>query len=119
MNLERPALIVAIIALLTTAWCAWRIQGLQARLDRAGGNSGPAPAKKGSPQQPSQPADLEQRLKKLETASPKLGEVMSGIQRHLAKLYFAGEARNWDLARFQRGELEEGLMAAAALRPEE
>lgn len=55
----------------------------------------------------------------LEAASVGLGGVMSSIQLHFAKLYFASEARNWDLAKFQYGELAEKLDAAAALRPEE
>ena len=117
MNLERATLVVAVIALLTTGWCAWRIQGLEARLDRVSGNHTLRGQSGGGP--PQQAAEIEQRLKKLEAASPKLGEIMSGIQLHLAKLYFASEARNWDLARFERGELEEGLTAAATLRPEE
>src|SRR5256885_11596254 len=65
------------------------------------------------------PADLQERLKKLEAASPHVGELMAGIQQHLAKMYFAAEARNWDLARFERGEIVESLDAVAALHPDE
>ena len=58
-------------------------------------------------------------MKHLEESSRGLGEVMAAVQRHFAKLHFAGEARNWDLARFEVGELQENLDTAAALRPEE
>ena len=108
------ALGAAVIALLAAGWCAAQLHGLNARLERMA-------ARPREPEPPSAPlaTNLEQRLKKLEAAMPGAGDVMSGIQLHLAKLYFAGEARNWDLARFERGEIEEGLGAVAALRPEE
>lgn len=40
---------------------------------------------------------------------PGLGEFMSGIQVHHAKLWFAGNAQNWDLANFEVGEIRETL----------
>jgi hypothetical protein len=108
MKLERAALPVALLALLTTAWCAYEIRQLQTR-------SAPLPAAK-----PSAPAtNLEARLLKLEAAAPSPGLFMSAIQLHFAKLYFAAEARNWHLAQFERGEILENLEVVAALRPEE
>ncbi|MBS1603343.1 MAG: hypothetical protein JST42_11790 [Bacteroidetes bacterium] len=48
--------------------------------------------------------------KKLDDAyRPGLGEFMSGIQVHHAKLWFAGEAGNWKLADFEVGEIKESL----------
>src|SRR5580704_13060464 len=38
---------------------------------------------------------------------PGLGEFMSGIQVHHAKLWFAGKAENWPLANFEIGEIRE------------
>lgn len=40
---------------------------------------------------------------------PGLGEFMSGIQIHHAKLWFAGNAGNWPLADFEVGEIRETL----------
>ena len=40
---------------------------------------------------------------------PGLGEFMSGIQVHHAKLWFAGNAGNWKLADFEIGEIKETL----------
>jgi hypothetical protein len=40
---------------------------------------------------------------------PGLGEFMSGIQVHHAKLWFAGSAANWKLADFEIGEIKEAL----------
>jgi len=62
---------------------------------------------------------VEERLKKLEASAPGVGEVMSGIQLHFSKLYFAGQAGNWKLADFELDEITENLDNAAALRPEE
>lgn len=64
-------------------------------------------------------AQLEARLKALEAAAPGVGEIMSGVQLHFAKLYFAGKAQNWGLAEFELHEIEENLDKAVTLRPEE
>ncbi|MBS1928762.1 MAG: hypothetical protein IT254_02110 [Chitinophagaceae bacterium] len=40
---------------------------------------------------------------------PGLGEFMSGIQVHHAKLWFAGQAQNWKLADFEINEIKESL----------
>jgi len=40
---------------------------------------------------------------------PGLGEFMSGIQVHHAKLWFAGTAGNWDLADFETKEIREAI----------
>jgi hypothetical protein len=117
MKLERVALLTAVFALIITGWCLVEIHSLQARLDRSAGEPRLARRPGGNPTPGA--TNLEARLKKLETASPGVGEVMAGVQLHFAKLYFAGEARNWDLAAFERGEIAENLDAVAALRPEE
>jgi hypothetical protein len=40
---------------------------------------------------------------------PGLGEFMSQIQIHHAKLWFAGKYANWELAGFEVGEIQEAL----------
>lgn len=40
------------------------------------------------------------------------GDIMSSIQTHHAKLYFAGKNENWDLAKFEYHEIEEGFEGA-------
>ena len=41
--------------------------------------------------------------------TPGLGEFMSGIQMHHAKLWFAGSNKNWKLADFEINEIREAL----------
>jgi hypothetical protein len=55
-------------------------------------------------------ARVDSLQKKLDDAyKPGLGEFMSGIQVHHAKLWFAGTAGNWKLADFEVGEIKESL----------
>jgi hypothetical protein len=44
-----------------------------------------------------------------ESYKPGLGEFMSGIQIHHAKLWFAGQNQNWPLADFEVNEIKETL----------
>jgi soluble cytochrome b562 len=46
-----------------------------------------------------------------ETYKPGFGEFMSGIQTHHAKLWFAGQNQNWELAGFEMHEIKEALDA--------
>ena len=108
---------VAIVALIGAGWSLQEGRKLQARLDRISSEWRPPVSLSTNPAM--QTTNLEQRLKKLESVLPELGVTMSAIQLHFAKLYFAAEARNWDLAQFERIEIEENLDTAAALRPEE
>jgi hypothetical protein len=48
---------------------------------------------------------------------PRLGEIMGATQIRHAKLWFAGQAGNWDLARYELGEIREGLNDAARFDP--
>ncbi len=41
--------------------------------------------------------------------SPGVGEFMSSIQMHHAKLWFAGKNENWELANFEMEEIQESL----------
>jgi hypothetical protein len=41
--------------------------------------------------------------------TPGLGEFMSSIQLHHAKLWFAGKNGNWELAEFELGEIQETM----------
>ena len=63
---------------------------------------------------PSEEAALKSRIGVLEqqlrnSYKPGLGEFMSGIQLHHAKLWFAGQNENWPLAGFEIGEIKESL----------
>jgi hypothetical protein len=51
----------------------------------------------------------------LKAQTPGLGEYMSTIQLHISKLWFAAQASNWKLARYEHDELEETIEAAEAL----
>jgi hypothetical protein len=117
MKAERGALLVAIVALITAGWCACEVRRLQTRLENLSGELRSLRPNAGSPSLLT--TNLDQRVKTLEAASPGLGGIMADAQTHFAKLYFASEARNWDLARFEWGELESKLNAIAALRAEE
>jgi hypothetical protein len=44
-----------------------------------------------------------------EAYAPGLGEIMSLQQMRHAKLYFAGQAENWDLAAYELDEIDEGF----------
>src|ERR1700754_811777 len=59
-------------------------------------------------------ADLKAQVDSLQrkldnTYKPGLGEFMSGIQVHHAKLWFAGRSANWPLAGFEIGEIRESI----------
>jgi hypothetical protein len=49
---------------------------------------------------------------------PELGEQMLGIQIRHARLWFAGEAQNWNLAAFELQELKEAFDAVVEQNPE-
>lgn len=49
------------------------------------------------------------RQQQAQAYKPGLGEFMSGIQVHHAKLWFAGKAENWALADFEIKEIKEAL----------
>lgn len=53
-----------------------------------------------------------------ETYKPGLGEFMTGIQIHHAKLWFAGNAENWKLADFELNEINETLDAIKIFQKE-
>ena len=63
--------------------------------------------------------DANARLSALEAAVPGLGETMTGIQLHMAKLYFAAKAGNRRLARYAMDEIRENLERAVLQRPVE
>ena len=49
---------------------------------------------------------------------PELGEQMLGIQIRHARLWFAGEAQNWNLAAFELQELKEAFDAVVEQNPD-
>ncbi len=48
---------------------------------------------------------------------PGMGEIMGATQMRHAKLWFAGKARNWELASYEVDEIEEGLADAVKYHP--
>jgi hypothetical protein len=52
-----------------------------------------------------------------EPYAPGLGEFMTATQLRHAKLWFAGNAKNWDLAGYEIDEIKEGLEDAAKQFP--
>src|SRR5690348_11640756 len=65
-------------------------------------------------QQTNSTKELQVRIDSLEkklsnSYKPGLGEFMSGIQVHHAKLWFAGQNQNWELADFELHEIMEAL----------
>ena len=59
--------------------------------------------------------DVQQQLDQLKQQAPGLGEYMTTIQLHAAKLWFAVGASNWDLASYELDEMSETMDAARAL----
>jgi len=108
------ALGIAILASIAAGWSATQTAKLQARLDSmnsAPTTTQPAPAPQGT--------NIEARLTHLEAITPDVGQMMQSIQSHFAKLHYAAEARNWDLARFEREEIAEDLETVAAMKPQD
>ena len=67
-------------------------------------------------------ADLEKRLQaseeqvaalteRVESLTPETAVLMAQVQIHHAKLYYAGHARNWELAAYSLHEINEALQA--------
>ena len=59
---------------------------------------------------------LEQKLDS--TYRPRFAEFMTNIQIHHAKLWFAGQNENWQLADFELKEIEENIDNLKKFRPE-
>jgi hypothetical protein len=73
----------------------------------------------------SEKSALEESLKRVQAElalvkelSPGLGEYMTTIQLHAAKLWFAAEASNWELAAYELHELAETMEAVTKLNVE-
>jgi hypothetical protein len=49
--------------------------------------------------------------------TPGLGEIMTLTQMRHSKLWFAGQASNWQLATYELDEIREGLKDAATFHP--
>ncbi len=64
------------------------------------------------------PAALERQVEvHQENYVPGMGEIMSATQMRHAKLWFAGEARNWELASYELDEIREGMDDAVKYHP--
>jgi hypothetical protein len=109
MRLDKITMALAALALATALWSATHPRGT----DSVGAGAA------GQINNSTNAAGTEQRLKKLEVSQTGVGTIMLEVQMHFAKLHFAAEARNWDLAAFERGEIEELIEKVAVLRPAE
>jgi hypothetical protein len=58
---------------------------------------------------------LQRSVDSLKAQAPGLGDDMTTIQLHVSKLWFAGQAANWKLVKFELDELGEAFEAAEAL----
>jgi hypothetical protein len=58
---------------------------------------------------------LQRVVDSLKAQAPGLGDYMTTIQLHTAKLWFAGQASNWKLAKYEVDELAETMEAAESL----
>lgn len=70
-----------------------------------------------------QQQQLEQKIDQLEhqlkqAYTPGFGEFMSSIQAHHAKLWFAGQHQNWELADFEIHEIMEAIEAIQVYQKE-
>lgn len=46
---------------------------------------------------------------------PRLGDIMNAVQSQHIKLWFAGKAKNWELAAYELRQLKAGLLEAALM----
>ena len=58
---------------------------------------------------------LQRTVDSLKAQAPGLGDDMTAIQLHVSKLWFAGQAANWKLVKFELDELGEAFDAAESL----
>jgi hypothetical protein len=63
-------------------------------------------------------ARLEKRFESLEKLTPGPGLFMTSAQMHFAKLYYAIQYENWDLAKYEIDQLRERLDQSAIALPE-
>jgi hypothetical protein len=59
---------------------------------------------------------LDKQVSFLKDQVPGLGEYMTGLQLHMAKMWFAAQASNWDLADYELHEISETIDAVSALK---
>lgn len=64
-------------------------------------------------------SQLDTLQKEIDQLKPGFGEIMSGIQQHHAKLWFAGINENWGLTKFEVDEIEENIDKIKALYPDD
>ena len=58
---------------------------------------------------------MQTELARAKEPTPGLGEFMTTIQLHVGKLWFAADAENWNLARYELDELKETMDGAGSL----
>jgi len=67
-------------------------------------------------------AQLETRVQQLETllqaVKPGLGDIMLAVQEHHIKVWYAGQGRNWALAKFELDEIAESFAEATQVYPD-
>ncbi|MBI1850047.1 MAG: hypothetical protein HYR85_06855 [Planctomycetes bacterium] len=105
MSVLQQGLGVGLVAALATSVGVLLVQ--------ANSNNPPAP-----PTLADAAARLEKRLEALEKLMPGPGEFMRSVQSDFAKLYYAVNYENWELATFEIKEVKEALDQAAIALPE-
>jgi hypothetical protein len=104
---------VVIFCVLSTAVLLWRVLSLESRLLSAGmANTVELAAPQDSVKR------VEADLAAVKELTPGLGEYMTTIQLHAAKLWFAAKAGNWALAVYELHELEETMETVKKLNVE-
>jgi hypothetical protein len=89
-----------------------RVVRLEGRLRDSGGANDTASAPEKSLQR------VQTELASTKELLPGLGEYMTTIQLHAAKLWFAAKAANWELAAYELQELQETMEAVKKLNVE-
>ncbi len=107
-------LFMALAGLLIAGWCAWQLRTLQTQVEWLTGamraQTGPGAMNTG---------DSGSSGGQAGTATPSLGQIMSGMQIDAARLYYAAEATNWPLAQYETGVIEDTLAEVPIVRPQE
>jgi hypothetical protein len=94
---------VVILCVFLSVVLLWRVLSLESRLPSAGGANTIGLAV------PDSVKRIEADLATVKELTPGLGEYMTIIQLHAAKLWFAAKASNWELADYELHELEETM----------
>lgn len=97
--MKNLTIIIAFIALGISGVCLYQVSSLQEELNAA--------------KQPEEQELLDHDEEEHEEEEYEIADVMTKVQRHFNKLYFAGSNENWELAEFYIEETEEAMEGLA------